>query len=257
MSVALVCPRCRRATEGGFHRAHVVMGEGGLRCPSCDAFHPVVDGVPIVFRDLDAWLEHHRGAVLARRDLPADVLRRLGAPDGARAYREVSGELTSAVKEIVSGLEGEVLDLGCGTGWHDRKDAVGVDQDFDMCREFVGAAVCADAADPPFEADQFDHVLLLNVLDSCQHSGLVLAQADALLRPGGSLLIACAYAFDDRPDAAFTPAELRSKLGAYDLLYEHDALTWRLRAGPRRVFEYSCELLHVVKRPRQSASNPS
>ena len=234
------------------------MGDGGLTCPRCASFHPVVDGVPIVYRDLDAWLEHHRGSVLARRDLPEDVLRRLGAPlPISGRYGDVAGELVDRVRALVAGLEGDILDLGCGVGWHGRSDVVGVDQDFDMCRNYPGPAVCADAADPPFDGDQFDAVLLLNVLDSCHHSGVVLAQADALLRVGGTLLIACAYAFDDRLGAAFTPEQLRSKLVGYDLVGCEDPLTWRLRTGPRRVFEYSCELLHLVKRPRQSPPKES
>ena len=258
MRIPLVCPRCRRSVDGHLVRAQLRMGDGGLVCPACQALHPVVDGVPILFRDLDAWLEHRRGAVLARRDLPPAVLERLGAPRSpTRGYEQVGGELVAAVRELVAGLEGEVLDLGCGVGWHGRTDVVGVDQDFDMCRAYPGPAVCGDAADPPFDGDRFDAVLLLNILDSCQHSGLVLAQADALLRPGGSLLIACAYAFDDRPEARFTPEQLRQKLIGYEVLLEEEALTWRLQVGPRRAFEYSCELLHVAKAPRQSASNPS
>ncbi len=71
------------------------------------------------------------------------------------------------------------------------------------------------------------------------------------------MLITCPYAFDDRPEARFTSAELRSKLVAYDLLVEEDGLIWRLAVGPRRAIEYSCEPLHLVKRPRQSPSNPS
>ncbi|HJN72358.1 MAG TPA: class I SAM-dependent methyltransferase [Myxococcota bacterium] len=128
-------------------------------------------------RDLDAWLEHHRGSVLARRDLPEDVLQRLGAPRAlAKSYGVVDGELVHAVREIVASLDGDLVDLGCGVGWHGRSDVIGVDQDFDMCRTYPGPAVCGDGADPPFDGEQFDGVLLLNILDSCQHSGLVLGQ---------------------------------------------------------------------------------
>jgi SAM-dependent methyltransferase len=62
-------------------------------------------------------------------------------------------------------------------------------------RNASGLRVCADAGDPPFGPSSFDAVVLANVLDACADPGLVLAQADALLAPGGTLVVTCAFAF--------------------------------------------------------------
>jgi SAM-dependent methyltransferase len=61
--------------------------------------------------------------------------------------------------------------------------------------------MCADAAHPPLPAEHFDLALLINVLDSTAHPSAVLAQASALVRPGGHLLLAQPDAWSPRSTA--------------------------------------------------------
>lgn len=213
-----------------------------------------------MLRDLDGWLESNRASVLARVDLPARVSERVGGPvflSRARLDAHHEGPLVQRVQELSASLDGPVLDLGCGSGWHGRGDAVGLDGDLDAARR-AAHGVVGDAADPPFAGSSFETVLLLNLLDSTRDPRMVLAQADALLRPGGTLLISCAYAFDHTPyEARFTDAQLMATLGGdpswlgmklgYDVLETHEALEWRIVQSPRRSSTFQCRLVRAVK----------
>ncbi len=55
--------------------------------------------------------------------------------------------------------------------------------------------VLADVCEPPLPAEAFDIVLLLNVLDNARDPLLCLGQADALLKPGGRLVVTCPHAY--------------------------------------------------------------
>ncbi|RMG16381.1 MAG: class I SAM-dependent methyltransferase [Planctomycetota bacterium] len=178
-------------------------------------------------------------------------------------YAAPAGELVERVSDLVAGLRGEVLDLGCGRGLHGREDVTGLDASFAMARAFCGRGVVGDAADPPFLAHAFDAVLLLNVLDSCAAPRLVLGQADALLAPGGTLVLSCAFAFADGltpPGERFGPDDLERALTGeggpfaldlrYRLVERRDRLSWRLRVSERVVHEHSCLLLVAVKEER-------
>ncbi|MCP4808978.1 MAG: class I SAM-dependent methyltransferase [Proteobacteria bacterium] len=221
----------------------------------------MVDGVAVVLRDLDGWLEKNREALLARGDLADGLMDRIGGPVVATRTRlkaEHSGELVDTVRSVVAGLEGQVLDIGCGAGWHDRRDAIGLDGDFDAAREFIGAGLVGDASDPPFSAGSFDGVLLLNLLDSTRDPRIVLAQADALLKPGGTLVISCAYAFDHTPRAArFTDDQLLATLAGdprwlglplgYEVVATEPALEWRIAQSPRRSSTFRARFVQALK----------
>ena len=261
MKVPLICPRCRRRTASGLHEARLELGDGGLICPSCAAFHPVVDGVAVVLRDLDSWLEANREALLARSDLSARVMERVGGPVWSarqRARAEHHGALVDLVREVVSGLEGLALDLGCGSGWHCGRDIIGLDGDLEAARAYGGPSLVGDASDPPFSAEQFDAVLLLNVLDSTRDPRMVLAQADALLKPGGTLLTSCAYAFDHTPwPARFTDEQLLATLGGdaswlglslgYEVVATEPALDWHIVQSPRRSSTFRARFVRALK----------
>lgn len=53
--------------------------------------------------------------------------------------------------------------------------------------------LCADALDPPFEAETFAAVIALNLLDAVAEPLVLLGQCEALLQPGGVLLLASPY----------------------------------------------------------------
>jgi len=243
----------------------------GYACPACFATYPLVDGVAIVLRDTDAWLASEAGVVLARRDLPEAVLARLLAGAGEalrrgatleRSYLDpLESPLRTAVGALVEGLVGVILDVGCGAGLHGREDVVGLDTSFSLARAFVGTGIVGDAADPPFEAEAFDAVLLLNVLDSTHSPRLVLGQADALLRRGGRLIVSCPYAWNDAITAPAEQFDSVTLLGAlrgernrlelpldYEVEEVRDPLEWRVRAGARTVHVHDCQLVVARKR---------
>jgi SAM-dependent methyltransferase len=172
-----------------------------------------------------------------------------------------AGALAQKIERIASLLTGTILDLGCGCGaLYSRRDIVGVDWQLDMARRFGGTPLVADAGDPPFEPSSFDAVLLLNLLDCCSHPGLVLAQADALLKPEGSLVVSCPYAWTRAtpPERRFTSVELLEALNGrlwlglrsrYRILDHEDPVAWRLRPSERLVQEFACQVVVARKEP--------
>jgi SAM-dependent methyltransferase len=55
--------------------------------------------------------------------------------------------------------------------------------------------ICGDALDPPFAAETFAAVVALNLLDAVPEPLMLLGQCEALLQPGGALLVASPYHF--------------------------------------------------------------
>ena len=271
MMPPLVCPRCRRVEGGELVWGRLEGTAEGYGCPVCFATYPVVDRVPIVLRDTDGWLASEAGVVLARRDFPDAVLARVLAGAGEalrrgaaleRSYLDpLESPLRTAVGTLVNGLEGAILDVGCGAGLHRRGDVIGLDTSFPLARAFPGTGIVGDAADPPFEAGAFDAVLLLNVLDSTTAPRVVLGQADALLRHGGTLIISCPYAWNDAitaPAEQFDPATLLGALQGernrlelpldYEVEEVRDPLEWRVRGGARTVHVHDGQLVVARKR---------
>lgn len=264
-AVVLVCPACRRVDGGDLHVRTLTSAEGAVEC-ACGARYPVVDGVPIVVRDVDAWLAGEGAEALRRHDLPAPLARRLALASGGALARNASllevysgsreGPLQEWLRAVVGALPGRVLELGAGLGACDRVDVVALDHNLGLLRHHPGQRVCADAADPPFLPGAFDAVVLPNLLDSCAEPGLVLAQADALLRPGGRLVVTCAYAFQEAITSRsrrFGPDDLRGALDGRTpflgytlgqrLLEEVDPIAWPLRLSERLVHTHSVHAL--------------
>ena len=102
---------------------------------------------------------------------------------------------------LVAGLEGRVLEIGCGTGAMLRPYGPGVhvtatepvDSFFELARkaaEGVDATVdlrLADAQDLPFEDASFDAVVVASVLCSVEHPERALAEIRRVLRPGAEV----------------------------------------------------------------------
>lgn len=119
------------------------------------------------------------------------------------------------------------------------------------------AWVQGDLAVPPFEAECFSVVVALSLLDSVPDPLVALGQLDALLAPGGLLVVGTPYHWEP---AAVDPAAwwddgaavLRAALAgrcpalphlAYDVTDEADGMPWTL-PGHARVAH--CYLLHMV-----------
>lgn len=256
--------------DGAVHAAPLAADELGLRCPSCGASHPTIDDVHLVLRDTDAWLASEAPVVMARRDLPPALLQRVAAAAGGPLARDLALARTygagepCALRDVISRLASElprpVLDVGCGRGVLALEGAVGLDLNFSLLRHYPGLRVLGDAADPPFLAGAFGTVMLLNVLDSCRDPALVLAQAEALLAPGGTLLTSCAFAWNEgiTPAAArFDADRLLRALDGHEgaLPYRlnlsvqavYDPVPWRLRLTDRTVHEHACQVVVARK----------
>lgn len=180
------------------------------------------------------------------------------------------------------------LDMGCSAGRftfelaRQRKLAVGVDLNFDLLRcaleiqrqgrmdyqrrihgrRFQAARagfegpdnvvfMVADAMDPPFAARAFDLVAGLNIIDNVPVPLTLLGQMDALLGPGGRLVLGSPYEWNtantefgewlesaDMDSAEMVVKILTGRLFpqtgmSYAIQAEHEAVPWVLRQHDR------------------------
>ncbi len=240
---------------------------GSLLVCGCGQRYPVVDGIAVVLRDVAGWAASEGPSALVRPGLDPQVVELVAVDAASRRNRKLvevyasppASPFQAWLAEFVARAPGPVLELGSGMG---HAGTIRVDLNLALLRAGVvaaelaegadgvglptGGAVVADAADPPFLAGSFATVVVANVLDSCADPALVLAQADALVAPGGELLVACAFAFEDGVTARerqFTEADLAAALAgerpfgpwalACRLVAPPLDLEWRLAVGPR------------------------
>lgn len=226
----------------------------GAQCPGCGQVYPVVEGTPIVLRDVDAWLQQEAPSLLCRADLPPPLLARLIAGAGGSLRRDLRlgevyarsqrGPLQDWMRAQARAATGDTVDLGCGSAVYQEPRILGLDLNWALLRGYAGRRVLADACDPPFAAARFDTVLLFNLLDSCRDPFLLLQQADALVRPGGALVLSCAFAWQDeitpprlQIDEAFLLGYLAHR--GYTLAESQD-LAWPLQVSARTRHEHRC-----------------
>lgn len=114
--------------------------------------------------------------------------------------------------------------------------------------------ICGNALDPPLAGESFDLVCLVNALDSFSDPALGLAQASALLRPGGHLLLAQPDAWmshvtpaarwlsetADGWDAALAAVGLRT-------LQATDGIEWTVRSTDRVRYGYTLHARVAVR----------
>lgn len=125
--------------------------------------------------------------------------------------------------------------------------------------------VQGDVLDPPFEAEVFSAVLAVSLLDTVPEPFVALGQLDALLAPGGLLLLATPYAWDarvtppagwlSRPGASGSET-LRALLAGghpalpqlrYELFRESRRIPWAVPGQDRLVFRYFLDVLLARK----------
>ncbi len=120
---------------------------------------------------------------------------------------------------------------------------------------WVEPLVC-DALDPPFAAGSFGIVAAMNLLDAIPEPWILLGQLDALLAPGGLLVLSLPYQQDPvrTPPAARIdgPSDLLATLEGrrapvpwldFRVLESEESLPWVVPANDRLVHEYRT---HVV-----------
>lgn len=114
--------------------------------------------------------------------------------------------------------------------------------------------VAADARRPPLPTGGFALIVALNLLDSITHPRELLLRAQALLAPGGALLVSTPYNWNDdvtappeRLDAGVAPradraAEVEARVAALlpqlRLTWSDRDVPWRLRIHDRLVCEF-------------------
>lgn len=124
--------------------------------------------------------------------------------------------------------------------------------------------VFGDVHDPPFAASQFAAIIALNVMDSVRDPWLVMGQCEALLRPGGALLMSAPWNF--RPEITapnrwldtglpadcdlpwllagrLTGAALPGILDGLALQHIERDLPWPLRVHDRLTWQYTVDAL--------------
>ena len=113
------------------------------------------------------------------------------------AHRYISGE------EVILPLRDE------GRGFSLDKDPIRTDALTNV------SLVCGDALDPPFLPESADLVVAMNLLDNVTSPLNLLAQLDAILKPGGLLIVASPFNWND----AITPPN-EQLAGSLDPVFE-------------------------------------
>jgi SAM-dependent methyltransferase len=125
--------------------------------------------------------------------------------------------------------------------------------------------VLGDILAPPLEAEVFPVVMALSLLDTVTDPLIALGQLDALLAPGGLLLLGTPYSWDPKiippkewwsgPDGLGSET-LRLALSGrnpvlphlrYEILTEADRLTWAIPGHGRLVFRFFLDMLLARK----------
>ena len=127
-------------------------------------------------------------------------------------------DLYADLRRVLPGLEGRVLDVGCGDKPYERW--------FAKARGYVGVDVSPGArvdhvierAVPwPFPDESFDVVLCTQVLEHVSDLAHVLHELDRVLRPGGTLVVTVPFAYNEHgvphDYRRFTAWEVRRMFG--------------------------------------------
>lgn len=264
----LVCVACRFAPDGpsGLRR----QGHS-LTCRRCGARYPVDhEGTPdlrpptahAVFGD-DTTEQRLFAQFLLAQDPAQAPSRWLAAR--LRGNARLPAWIDRTLRRL-GPIDGPALELGCGpvgagavwarhAGWTVLADvrprSVAHAARVHRAEPRLATLVC-DAHDPPFEAGSLALVAALNLLDVSPQPWLLLGQIDALLRPGGRLVLALPYA--DHLDG---PAQLRAVLSGrhpglpqldYLLRASRDGFTWGVPVHDRLVMVHRVHALIADKR---------
>jgi SAM-dependent methyltransferase len=108
--------------------------------------------------------------------------------------------------EFFPRLQGAVLDVGCGRkpyrDFVPARNYVGVDIDTPVTRALAAADVFYDGRRLPFPDQQFDAVFCSQVLEHVFTPDEFLAEIHRVLRPGGTLLLAVPFLWDEHEQPA-------------------------------------------------------
>ena len=340
--IGFICPRCRHASADGivqfplkldrvFNRDGDFILEGFLVCsnPDCCCIYPILEGVPVVLKDVGRWWNSERAKLACVNSVAPEMREYFDALSLSQSSSYAERSLLSsyidlhygspydvpdafaadptAFWEIVVGMAqpetgakyGCSLDLGCSVGRctfelaRFSNLAIGIDLNFSavsfaarfhrtgkICYERRKHGHCfeeaqssysparnvlflvADALDPPFGAESFDLVAGLNLVDNVKLPLVLIGQMNALLQPGGDLILSSPYEWRAdicepvewlETDALDAPAMVRNILEGdlfpqmrlkYEILQELSDVPWVMR---HHVRYWSLFFLHLIK----------
>jgi SAM-dependent methyltransferase/uncharacterized protein YbaR (Trm112 family) len=316
--------------------------EGFLVCSNkeCRSEYPILDGVPIVLKDIQNWWNSEKHKITSTTFEAPELTQYFDTLDESEALSFAERSLLSSYLDLHYGAHDEVsassdswlkseefwktviglaepdnqatyecaLDMGCSVGRYTFEIAgftemtIGIDLSFNMLstaakiqrtkniayerrthgRFFKDARssysppsqnvffVLADCLEPPFSAESFDLIGALNLLDNVKLPLVLIGQMDALLRPGGKLVMGSPYEW--RPEICEPrewlesagldgPAMVRKILEGnmvpqmeliYEILEELRDVPWVLRHHDRH---WSTFLLHLIKARKNNEVN--
>lgn len=157
---------------------------------------------------------------------------RVGCPGGRRALAsDVFARDDQLVAEHLGGLDGDVLDIGCGHGRYaellsalaeaGRIRYVAVEPEASLAEAFRQRHPWATVLAQPIESvalepESFDHVLVLRSYNHLPDPQAVLTRLSTALRPGGSMLVV-----DNVPFAMVRTREQARRAETSDAGFEH------------------------------------
>ena len=96
------------------------------------------------------------------------------------------------IKEMMRGIDGKILDVGCGVGiigdLYPDRDIYGIDVSTRMLDHNKGKCWVASATDIPFDNDFFDSVVCRSVLHHIPETEKALREIKRVLKPGGKFV---------------------------------------------------------------------
>jgi SAM-dependent methyltransferase len=168
--------------------------------------------------------------------------------------------LMRGLNEFFPELRGDVLDVGCGRKpYRDHVPAtryVGVDVDTPVTRALAMADIFYDGRTLPFSDGSFDGVLCSQVLEHVFTPEEFLREIHRVLRPGGRLLLATPFVWDEHEQphdfARYSSFGLRALLerNGFEVLVQRKSA-----ADARAVAQLAAAWLYKVTRTRSRALN--
>lgn len=99
---------------------------------------------------------------------------------------------THVIKQMMGGINGRILDVGCGTGiindLYPKLDIIGIDISPGMLKHHKGKNRLASANQIPFEDNYFDSVVCRSLLHHLPDCDKGLSEIKRVLKPGGKFV---------------------------------------------------------------------
>ena len=219
----LVCPGCRVIADGRVE-LHTLARDGEALTCTCGRRYPIRDGVPIVLAGEPDEIEVREDADTAEHvsiymdahwaGPPGELVERIEARAVERVARavELGCSAGRVVAALASGADHVVgVDLQFATLRLARRLLDGepveygrrmIGRRYEPARAVAPAVpnrtlVCGDALDPPLVPRSYQRVVALNLVDSVPYPRQLLAVLDGLCAPGGEVIVASPFAWQD------------------------------------------------------------